>query len=167
MVVSVSSSHVCVLERGHANGAARLWSLEDSSSVSPHLPPCFIRVRITAVHSRLADERASAGSPLSTSIWTEGSWDYRGPLLLHHVGGGCSLTASPLLAEPSSALALHFILYFTLKSIFQFFSSSSHLELPLCVFYFINRLFVCVLVCFFPLLSPSTFFYLTRLHFFF
>lgn len=111
MVVSVSPSHVCVRERGHVNGAVCLWSLEDSSSVSPRLPPCFIRVRFAAVHSRLADEGASAGSPLSTSIWTEGSWDYRGPLLLHHVGCGCSLTASPLLAEPSSAFVLHFILF--------------------------------------------------------
>lgn len=94
MVVSVSL-HVCVCECGHAYGTARLWRLEDSSSVSPRLPPWFIRVWITAVHSRLADEGASAGSPVSTSIWTEGSWDDRGPLPLHHVGCRCSLTASP------------------------------------------------------------------------
>lgn len=95
MVVSVSPTHVCVCERGHAFDAARLWMLEDSLSISPRLPLCFIRVRITAVHSRLADEGASAGPPVSTSVWIRGSWDYRGPLPLHHVECGCSLTASP------------------------------------------------------------------------
>lgn len=119
-----------VCECGHAYGAARLWRLEDSSSVSPRLPPDFIRVRIAAVHSRLADEGVPAGSPVSTSVWTEGNWDNRGPPPLHHVGCGCRLKASPYwLRHLLPCIALYLIL----KSIFQFFSSSSHLELPLCV----------------------------------